>query len=319
MANAQQDQGTETAARRDHLRHRVHRYLNLPVALAAILFVLVAFTHISGTGTVPWHHRFWHGPSVILLWAIWAFFIVEFCAKFALAPHKPTYLRCHWFDAIVALLPVCGVLRLIEVVLISPLIRFVRGEEARPHLAILAKRKLDKLALTSALVILITACLAYIVESGARGSTINTFGDALWWAAATATTVANQLYPVTIPGEIVAFVLMLFAIGVFSYLTSSIASALIGGDAAESDDGNQSGDSNQDQSNQSQSQNSQPQNQSQNGQNQTSQGQGMQGQSAGQPGPNGAGTGQYPQGVTLSPDEIATLRALLDRLEQHSL
>lgn len=234
--NARESQGGDAAARREHLRHCVHRYLNLPVVLAAILFVLVAFTHISGTGSVPWRRHFWHGPSVILLWFIWGFFIIEFCAKFALASHKPTYLRRHWFDAVVALLPFCGVLRAIEVVLISPLVGLLRGEEARPHLVILAKRKLDKLALISGLVILIVACLAYIFENGARGATINTFGEALWWAAATATTVGNQLYPVTIAGEILAFFLMLFAIGVFSYLTSSIASALIGGDAAESDD-----------------------------------------------------------------------------------
>src|SRR5579883_1247853 len=176
-------QSTDHAARREHMRHRLHRYLNLPVALAAILFVLVAFTHISGAGTVPWHHRFWHGPSVILLWIIWGFFIVEFLTKLALAPHKPTYLRCHWFDGVVALLPVCGVLRLIEVLLISPLLNLLRGEEVHPHLAILAKRKLGKLALISVLVILIVACLGYIFESGAKGATINTFGDALWWAA----------------------------------------------------------------------------------------------------------------------------------------
>lgn len=228
--------GVAALARREYLRRRVHRYLNLPVVLAAILFVLVAFTHISGTGSLPWRRHFWHGPSVELLWLIWSFFIVEFCAKFALAPHKPTYLRRHWFDAVVALLPFCGVLRAIEVVLISPLVRLLRGEEARPHLAILVRRKLDKLALICVLVILIVACLVYIFENGAEGATINTFGEALWWAAATATTVGNQLYPVTLSGEVLAFFLMLFAIGVFSYLTSSIASALIGGDAAESGD-----------------------------------------------------------------------------------
>ncbi len=306
MSETQQDGTNASAARREQLRHKVHRYLNLPVALAAILFVLIAFTHVSGTGTVPWRRHFWHGPSVVLLWLIWAFFIVEFVAKFALAPHKPTYLRCHWVDALVALLPICGVLRLIEVVLISPLIRVVRGEKPHPHLAILAKRKLDKLALISALVILIVACLAYIFENGVKGSPIQTFGDALWWAAATATTIGNQLYPVTIPGEILAFALMLFAIGVFSYLTSSLASALIGGDADEAaDESDQSDTSSQDQGAPTLSQ-------------QGAKGAGQADATAApsasaaatssQPSPNGAG------GVTLSPDEIAALRALLDRV-----
>jgi voltage-gated potassium channel len=287
----------------------VHHYLNLPVALASILFVLVAFVQISDTGRMPWRQRFWHGPPAILLWLIWAFFIVEFGAKFALAPHKPTYLRRHWVDALVALLPVCGVLRLIEVVLISPLLRVIRGEKPHPHLAILAKRKLDKLALVSVLVILIVACLAYIFENGAKGSPIQTFGDALWWAAATATTVGNQLYPVTIPGEILAFALMLFAIGVFSYLTSSLASALIGGDADEAaDDSDQSDTSGQAQASQG---SPVPAQQGANRAGQTSAASAPRASAAAtssQPSHNGVGS------VTLSPDEIAALCALLDRV-----
>jgi voltage-gated potassium channel len=309
VSKTPQSAAADSAARREHLRHNVHHYLNLPVALAAILFVLIAFTHISGTGTVPWRRHFWHGPSVVLLWLIWAFFLGEFVAKFALAPHKPTYLRRHWVDALVALLPVCGVLRLIEVVLISPLIRVVRGEKPHPHLAILAKRKLDKLALTSVLVILIAACLAYIFENGAKGSPIQTFGDALWWAAATATTVGNQLYPVTIPGEILAFALMLFAIGVFSYLTSSLASALIGGDADETaKDSDRSDTSSQDQGAQGSPAPAQPGAKGVGPANTASAPSASAAAPLSQPSHNGAGS------VTLSPDEIAALRALLDRV-----
>jgi voltage-gated potassium channel len=249
MSTAQTDSQPldDPASTRDRLRHHVHHYLNLPVALASILFVLIAFTHISGTGSVPWHRRFWHGPPAILLWLIWGGLILEFLAKFSLAPRKQAYLQRHWPDVLVALAPFTGILRLLDALVVSPLVRLLLGRRAHPHLAILAKRKLDRLALISALVILIAAVLAYIFESGARGSTMPTFGDALWWAAATATTVANQLYPVTAGGEIVAFGLMLFAIGVFSYLTSSFASALIGGDAqenAQSDQSNQVGQTN---------------------------------------------------------------------------
>jgi hypothetical protein len=58
VSETQQGAAGASAAHREHLRHKVHRYLNLPVALAAILFVLIAFTHISGTGTVPWRRHF---------------------------------------------------------------------------------------------------------------------------------------------------------------------------------------------------------------------------------------------------------------------
>ncbi len=64
--------------------------------------------------------------------------------------------------------------------------------------------------------LLLAAVLEYILENGASGGTITTFGQALWWGAATVTRVANQLYPVTTGGEIVAFLLMVYAI-VVSY------------------------------------------------------------------------------------------------------
>jgi hypothetical protein len=44
------------------------------------------------------------------------------------------------------------------------------------------------------------------------------------------TTVASQYAPVTTRGEIVSFLLMLYAVLVFTYFMSSLASALIGGD-----------------------------------------------------------------------------------------
>ncbi len=81
-------------ARRASLDARVHCYLSVPVALAAILFVLVAVIQLNNAGgiAVPWHRRFWrHGPPGILFWGIWAFLVLEYLAKLALAPtREPT-------------------------------------------------------------------------------------------------------------------------------------------------------------------------------------------------------------------------------------
>jgi len=223
-------------AGRASLDERVHRYLDAPVALASLLFVLVAFIQLDNTGglAVPWHRRFWrHGPPGLLFWGTWAFLALEYLAKLALAPDKGAYLRRHWRGAVVAVLPFVGVLRLADAAVVAPLLALLHGHNARPHLAILRKRKLGRLLLITALVILLAAVLEYLCENGARGGTIATFGQALWWAAATVTTVANQLYPVTPGGEVVAFLLMVYAVVVFAYLASSMASALIGGDAAQ--------------------------------------------------------------------------------------
>jgi len=198
---------------------------------------------------------------------------------------------------VVAALPVFGVLRLADVAIVTPLLGFLRGHGDHPHLAILRKRKLGRLLLVTALVVLLAAVLEYICENGARGGTITTFGQALWWAAATVTTVANQLYPVTTGGEIVAFLLMVYAVVVFAYLASSMASALISGDAQ-----------------QAAQQPNQPNQPNQGGQtSQTSQtGQPSIPPAGEAPGLNRADAGGY---VALSQGERDTLRALLDRTQ----
>lgn len=222
--------------RRERVRTRVHHYLNMPAALASILFVLVGFIQFSNTGgeAVPWHRRFWqHGPPALLFWGTWAFLVLEFLFAVVVAPDKKAYIRNHWPEAAAAALPGFGVLRLADAAVLAPLLHLLADRGEHPRLAILRKRKLGLLLLVTALVILLAAVLEYLFEYGARGATITTFGQALWWAAATVTTVANQLYPVTTGGEIVGFLLMVYAVVVFAYLASSMASALIGGDAQE--------------------------------------------------------------------------------------
>jgi len=287
-------------ARRASLDARVHRYLDAPVALAAILFVLVAFIQINNTGGIalPWHRRFWrHGPPGILFWGIWAFLALEYLAKLMLAPDKGAYLRRHWRGAVVAALPFFGVLRLADIAIVAPLLGFLRGHSDHPHLAILRKRKLGRLLLVTALVILLAAVLEYILEKGASGGTITTFRQALWWAAATVTTVANQLYPVTTGGEVVAFLLMVYAVVVFAYLASSMASALIGGDAQQAaQQPNQPNQANQPNQGGQTSQTGQP----------------SIPPAVEAPGPNRVDAGGY---VALSQGELDTLRALLDRAQ----
>lgn len=70
------------------------------------------------------------------------------------------------------------------------------------------------------------ATLVFLVE-GAKGN-IKTFGDALWWAIVTMTTVGyGDFYPTTGQGKIVAFFVMLSGVGLLSFLTATIASVFV--------------------------------------------------------------------------------------------
>jgi voltage-gated potassium channel len=66
-------------------------------------------------------------------------------------------------------------------------------------------------------------------EQDASGANIKTFGDALWWAATTVTTVGyGDRYPVTTSGRFIAFALTVVGIATVGAVTASVAAWLIG-------------------------------------------------------------------------------------------
>jgi voltage-gated potassium channel len=221
----------ESSLLREELRKRLDRYLDLPLALASVLLVLLAIIELSGEVSEPWQSRL-----EVLGWFLWALFFVEFGVKFALAPSKRAYLRRHWLEALVVLVPVLRILRVLRVLRATralPVFRLLvfGGQGSGGVLVLLKRRRLGQLALISVLVILIGAAAGFMLESDAPGSRMETFGDALWWSASLVTTVASEIYPVTPGGRILGFLLMLYAVGIFSYFIASISSLLIDLDA----------------------------------------------------------------------------------------
>src|SRR5918998_4085057 len=92
---------------REELRERLDRYLDVPLALASLALVLLAVIELSGEVNDPWETRL-----VSLGWVLWGLFFIEFAAKFALSPAKRRYLREHWLDALIVVLPFLRFLRL---------------------------------------------------------------------------------------------------------------------------------------------------------------------------------------------------------------
>ncbi len=217
--------------RREELREKLDRYLDLPLALASVVVVLLVIIQLTGELAEPWNSRL-----ELLSWGLWSLFFLEFVAKFALAPVKRRYLRKNWLDVLVVLLPFLKFLRLARVLRATralPIFRLLvfGGRGSQSTLVLLRRRRLGQLAIVSAMVILVGASVGYLIESDAPGTTIEDFGDALWWSGALVTTVGSELYPVTAAGRVLAFLLMLYAIGVFSYFIGAIASVLIDFDA----------------------------------------------------------------------------------------
>ncbi len=221
----------EDQTTREELREKLDRYLDIPLALASVVVALLIIIQLGGQVSEPWERRL-----EVLSWSLWGLFLLEFLVKFALAPVKRHYVRKHWLDVLVVLLPFLRFLRLTRILRATralPLLRLLifggRGSESA--LTLLKRRRLGQLAIVSAMVILLGAATGFLLEVEASGSQMRTFGDALWWSATLVTTVGSELYPVTVGGRILGFLLMLYAIGIFSYFIGAIASVLVESDA----------------------------------------------------------------------------------------
>lgn len=218
---------------REELRGKLDRYLDLPLSIASLVVVLLVIIQLTGDINEPWQ-----GRLEVLSWSLWGLFFLEFAAKFALAPVKRTYLKKNWLDVLVVLLPFLKFLRLARVLRATralPIFRLLvfGGKGSGSALVLLRRRRLGQLGIISVMVILLGASVGYLLEIDASGGRIENFGDALWWSATTITTVGSEIYPVTVGGRILAFVLMIYAIGVFSYFIGAIASVLVDFDSKQ--------------------------------------------------------------------------------------
>ncbi len=161
-------------------------------------------------------------------------FFGEFVFRFFTATNKWRYLRWGWIDLIAAV-PVTWFrfARLLKLVVVFRLLvvlrRFFR---LRKIFALhyspeqIAGLVLLFFVLCCSAILAMAAVLVLFFEQG-HGGNIQTPFEALWWTLVTVTTVGyGDYFPVTLGGRIIAFVLMLFGIGLFSTLTVYVSSFL---------------------------------------------------------------------------------------------
>lgn len=197
--------------------HHLGAYFDLPAVLGSFLMLTLGWVELTGAIGTPWH-----GGPAVLFWLLWGFYVIEYLVKVAISRHRLAYIRGHLLDLLTAALPFLGFLRAFKGLTGAPL--------SPIHFAILRQRQIGKLTIITVQVVFIAAIIELLLEQHARNSNITNWVDALYWSATTVTTVASQFAPITTGGEIVSFLLMLYAVLVFTYFMSSLASALIGGD-----------------------------------------------------------------------------------------
>lgn len=169
-------------------------------------------------------------------WLIWAVFALDLGAKTYLASSRLRYLRQHWFDVVIVVLPMLRPLRALRVVRVLrgarafrliPILRAV-GAAVRSYTSL--RNLLGMRPVFGVAVVLTVTCAAVmtLVERSADGATIQSFGDALWWAVSTVSTVGyGDAVPTTMAGRGIAYVLILLGIAIFSLVTANLASFFV--------------------------------------------------------------------------------------------
>jgi voltage-gated potassium channel len=162
---------------------------------------------------------------------VWAAFAVEYGIKLRLAVDKWHFVRHHVLDFLMVAVPILRPLRLARLFRIVRLARVglvLSGtlKRARP---LLFHHGLQFVLLAVGIIIFAGAGLELFFEQhSVAHSAIHNFGDAIWWAVVTVTTVGyGDKVPMTGGGKWVATLLMFTGIGLVGALTATIASYFV--------------------------------------------------------------------------------------------
>ena len=170
-------------------------------------------------------------------------FAVDYLVEFFISTDKPKYVKSQWASLLIvisqflALLPALGFLgilrgsRALRVVgTVARVIGISAASKERGRRFF--KEKAASVAFGLAGFTLISSAVAFtIAEDVGDQRRIQSFFDALWWSAATITTVGYvDIYPVTAAGRVIAVFTMVVGISTLAVVTARIAQFLISND-----------------------------------------------------------------------------------------
>jgi voltage-gated potassium channel len=166
-----------------------------------------------------------HGAALIVAEVVigvtWATFFLDYIVCLWLAPRRWHWFYTHLFDLAIVVLPSLRPLRLLRLVTILAVLQRTTGAAFRGRVMVYVIAGGGLLVFTAALAVL-------DAERDAPGSTITTFGNALWWAFETISTVGYGDYtPITENGRLVAVGLMIGGIATLGIVTATLASWIV--------------------------------------------------------------------------------------------
>jgi voltage-gated potassium channel len=153
----------------------------------------------------------------IVQWISWLAFAVDLTLGFIKSINKRQFLRSHPLEIVAVALPMLRPLRLLRLISFGSLV--LEKVSIGKSVGITIKVMVTTLFLGYLAAIQIT-----IIERLSPSGNIKNFGDGLWWAFTTITTVGyGDRYPTTSEGRILAVFLMILGISLLGVVSATIA------------------------------------------------------------------------------------------------
>lgn len=208
------------------LLSQINEIFDFPLLILSIIWlVLIVIEFVYGLSSTL------QTASIV----IWGIFIADFFIELYIAPKKKAYLKENWFVALSLFLPALRILKMFRGFRLFKLSSFIRSfnlarilssfnRSIRTVRKAVKQRGLQYVLLLTALVTFIGAAGMYNFERPGLSS----YWDAFWWTAMIMTTIGSDYWPKTAEGQILTFLLSVYAFAIFGYITAALASLLVG-------------------------------------------------------------------------------------------
>ena len=208
------------------------RWTDIPLLLLAVGSLPLLLLELVSERLTKTDQNFITAVNVLVFIA----FAIDYLVELSVTRKRLTYVRTQWASLLIvvsqflALLPALGFLGILRgaraLRIVGTISRVIGiGAASKEQGRKFFKEKAVSVAFGLAGFTLITSAVAFtIAEDVGDGRRIKSFFDALWWSAATITTVGyGDIYPITYVGRIIAVFTMLIGVSTLAVVTARIA------------------------------------------------------------------------------------------------
>ena len=201
--------GAMDAQTRKRRQVAYEKWSALPVFLCGSLFLVGLVEVVMESGDTR--------TGQFLMVVAWTGFVLDLIVRWILDGSPRSFARRNWFAIIAVLIPIFRALFVFYI--------FVRLARGRTRL----QSKIQYYAAyLTILVITFGAALVLGAERDYPGSNIHTYGEAVWWACVTVTTVGYGDYvPVSPTGRGIATLMLFNGVAIISVITATISSRFV--------------------------------------------------------------------------------------------